>query len=86
MLLTGSLETLIAVRVKEDSELYGETVLEGTQVDQRIKSCLGLGVGYQRQLDRHMYLNIVPSFKFDLRSDRPFNSINLTAELLFGVY
>jgi len=86
LLLVGTLEPMFAVRVKENSDLYGETVLSGSQVKQRVKTNLGVGVGYQRQLDRYMYLNVFPSFHFDMRSDRPFTSIKLTAELIFGVY
>jgi len=43
-------------------------------------------VGYQRQLDKHMFLNFIPSYNIDLRGDRAFNSITLSAELIFGIY
>jgi hypothetical protein len=86
LLLTGTLELMYVVRLKESSGEYGELVVTGNEVENRTKTNLGLGVGYQRQLARYTYLNIVPSFNLDLRSNRPFSSINLTAELLFGVY
>ena len=86
LLITGSMATSIVVGLKQDSEEYGELKLKGTQVKGRTKTNLGIGVGYQRQLDQHMYLNIVPSFNVDLRSVRAFNSITLTAELIFGIY
>jgi hypothetical protein len=60
--------------------------LKGTEVKSRTRTNLGVGVGYQRQLDKHTYLNIYPSFNIDVRAQRPFNTINLTAEFLFGVY
>ncbi|MFO7933584.1 MAG: hypothetical protein R6U78_05830 [Bacteroidales bacterium] len=86
LLITGTLEMMFVVHLKENSAEYGELVLTGNDVGNRTKTCLGLGVGYQRQLAQHTYLNIVPSFNLDLRSARPFNTINLTAELIFGVY
>lgn len=86
LLITASLETMIVVHLKENSDEFGEIVRKGTEVKGRTKSGLGIGVGYQRQLDNHLYLNIYPSYSVDLRSPRAFNSINLTAELIFGVY
>jgi hypothetical protein len=61
-------------------------ILGSGDVKSWTKTNVGVGVGYQRQLDRHLYLNIVPSFHVDIRAERPFNSIRLTAELLFGIY
>lgn len=86
LLITGSLQTLFTTHLEIANEEYGEAVLKGNDVKSRTRTNLGIGVGYQRQLDRHTYLNIYPSFNMDLRALRPFNSITLTAELLFGVY
>jgi hypothetical protein len=86
MIVVGSLTTMFAMAIKESSEEFGEVSFKGNEIKSRMKTNIGLGVGYQRQLDRHTYLNIYPSFNMDLRADRSFNSINLTAELLFGVY
>lgn len=86
ILLTGSLTTKFVVSMKEHSEEYGEIVLKGSDLNTRIKSNVGFGVGYQRQLDKHMFLNIVPSFNLDLRGHVAFNSITLTTELIFGIY
>ena len=86
LLITGSLKTMFIVHLKENSEEYGELVLKGSDIKTRAKTNVGIGVGYQRQLDQHMFLNIVPSFNVDIRSIRAFNSITLTAELIFGVY
>jgi hypothetical protein len=86
LLITGTLETAFLVHLKENSEEYGDRVWKGNDVKSRVRTNLGIGAGYQRQLDRHVYLNIYPSFNFDMRADRPFNSITLTAELLYGVY
>lgn len=86
LLITGSLKTMFVVHLKENSEEYGELVLTGSDIQTRVKTNVGIGVGYQRQLDQHMFLNIVPSFNVDMRSPRAFNSITLTAELIFGVY
>lgn len=86
LLITGTMQTNIVVSLKEDTEEYGELVLKGNQIKARTKTKLGVGVGYQRQLDEHLFLNIVPSFNVDLRSVRAFNSITLTAELIFGIY
>jgi len=85
-LIIGSLETMYTLAIKEKSEEFGELSLDGSQINSRIKTGLGLGVGYQRQLDKHTYLNIYPSFNFDIRAERAFTSITLTAEVLFGIY
>ena len=86
LLIAGTLEAMIPINLKETSEEYGELVLKGENMNARTKTNLGIGVGYQRQLDKHLFLNIVPSFNIDLRSDRAYNSLTLTAELIFGVY
>ena len=86
ILLSGSLTTLFVLSLKENSEEYGEIILKGTDLKTRIKTNVGIGVGYQRQLDKHKFLNIIPSYNIDLRGDRAFNSITLTAELIFGIY
>ena len=86
ILLSGSLTTLFVLSLKENSEEYGELVLKGIDLKTRVKTNVGLGVGYQRQLDKHKFLNIIPSYNIDLRGDRAFNSITLTAELIFGIY
>jgi hypothetical protein len=86
LLIVGKLETILVVHLKENSDEFGEVVRHGTEVKSRIKTGLGLGAGYQRQLDRNLYLNIYPSFNIDLRGYRAFNSVTLTAEILFGVY
>ena len=86
LLLTGSLTTMYVLNLKEDSEEYGEIVLKGTDLKTRIKTSVGIGAGYQRQLDKHIFLNIVPSYNIDLRGDRAFNSITLSLELIFGIY
>jgi hypothetical protein len=86
LLITGTLKAMIVAQLKESSEEFGDIVLKGDGVKNRVKTNVGLGVGYQRQLDKHTFLNIVPSFNVDLRGDRAFNSLTLTAELIFGVY
>jgi len=86
LLITGSLKTLFVTHLQENSEEYGELILDGNDIQNRIKSNVGIGIGYQRQLDQHTYLNIVPSFDVDIRSARAYNSITLTAELIFGIY
>lgn len=86
LLLTGSLTTIFVAALKEDTEEYGEFVLKGPDLKTKVKSNVGIGFGYQRQLDKHMFLNIIPSFNVDLRGDVAFNSITLTTELIFGIY
>jgi len=86
MLITGSLKPMIVAHLKARSEEYGDIVLKGGDIERRVKTNVGIGVGYQRQLEKHTYLNIFPSFNVDLRGDRAFNSITLTTELIFGVY
>lgn len=86
MLITGTLNTLIVTSLKASSEEYGEIVLSGESIDTRIKTNVGIGVGYQRQLDKHTFLNIIPSYNIDLRGYPAINSITLTAELIFGIY
>ena len=86
MLITGTLNTLVVAGMKLDSEEYGEHKLKGTDIKTRVKTSVGIGIGYQRQLDKNLYLNIVPSYNIDLRGDKAFNSIILTAEVIFGIY
>ena len=86
LLLTGSLTTMYVVSLKMDSEEYGELALKGNDLNPRVKSSIGFGVGYQRQLDKHRFLNIIPSYNMDLRGKVAYNSITLTVELIFGVY
>jgi len=86
LLITGTLNTLIVTRLKASSEEYGDIILSGESIETRIKTNLGIGVGYQRQLDKHTFLNIVPSYNIDVRGYPAFNSITLTAELIFGIY
>lgn len=86
LLLAVTSRTQIVVNLKEQAEGYDDVVLGWSEVNTRTKTSFGLGVGYQRQLDKHMFLNILPTYNMDLRSDRPFNSFILTAELIFGVY
>jgi len=86
ILLTGSLTPKYVINIKETSEEYGEIVLKGSNLKTRVKTMVGIGAGYQRQLDKHMFLNFVPSYNIDLRGDRAFNSITLTLELIFGIY
>lgn len=86
MLFTGSLEVTVVASLKESAEEYGEIVLKGKTLDKLTKANVGIGAGYQRQLDKYQFLNIYPSFNIDLRGDRAFNSIMLTAEFIFGIY
>ncbi|RLD89518.1 MAG: hypothetical protein DRJ29_16495 [Bacteroidetes bacterium] len=86
ILLSGTLNTIIVANLKLNSEEYGELVKKGTDVKTRLKSNVGIGVGYQRQLDKHKFLNIIPSYNIDLRGDPAFNSITLTVEFIFGIY
>lgn len=86
LLLAATLKTQFVVNLKEQAESYDDVVLGWSEVKTRTKASFGLGAGYQRQLDNHMFLNILPTYNMDLRADRAFNSIILTVELIFGVY
>ena len=86
LLIIGTLEPMFTFHEKAYNEEYGELVITGSDIESRLRTNIGIGVGWQRQLARYTYLNLYPSFSFDLRADRPFNSITLTAEILFGVY
>jgi hypothetical protein len=86
LLITGSFCMLYTAHLKESSEEFGDLVLKGGDLKERVKSNVGIGIGFQRQLDRDIYLNIIPSFNVDIRSPRAYRSITLTAELIFGVY
>ena len=86
LLISGSLNTLVVAGMKLDSEEYGEYKLKGTDVKTRVKTSVGIGVGYQRQLDKNLYLNIIPTYNIDLRGDKAFTTLMLSAEVLFGVY
>ena len=77
---------MFVINLKEYSEEYGELVLKRGDLDNKLKTNVGIGVGYQRQLDKHKYLNIVPSYNLDLRGSPAFSSINLTVEYIFGIY
>jgi len=86
LLIAGTLKPIFVAGLKESSEEYGEIVLKGTEMDTRIKTNVGIGLGYQRQLDKQMFLNIVPSYNIDLRGYKSFNSLTLSIELIFGIY
>jgi hypothetical protein len=86
ILLAGTLGIMYVAHLKESTEEYGELVYTGKGVSSRIKTNIGAGIGYQRQLDRNIYLNIIPSFNVDIRAPRAYQSITLTAELIFGIY
>ena len=86
LLLAGTLETIVVASLKADSEEYGELVLPAGGARTLIKTNVGLGIGYQRQFDKHSYLNIIASYNVDVRGTPAFNCITLTAELIFGVY
>lgn len=85
-LITASLQTWMICRVNGSNDEYGEITYKWGEIQSRTKTNVGIGAGYQRQLDRHLFLNIYPSYNMDIRARRPFNSITLTAELIFGVY
>ena len=86
LLITGSFALMAVAHLKESTAEFGEIVLKGPDIKSRTKTNVGLGIGFQRQLDRQTYLNIVPSFQTDLRSPRAYYSLTLTAELIFGIY
>jgi len=86
LLITGSFEMILALHLKQNTEEFGELILKGSDINSRMKTNVGLGVGYQRQLANHMFLNIIPSYNVDIRAARPYNSFKLTVELLFGIY
>jgi hypothetical protein len=86
ILLLGSLEVSYIPSIKESSEEYGDLVLKGKAIEKPIKTSVGIGAGYQRQLDKHQFLNIYPSFNIDLRGDQAYNTLTLTAEFIFGIY
>ena len=86
MLLTGTLEMMVVASLKADSEEYGELEVAGGDARTWTKTSVGIGAGYQRQLDEHMFLNIIPSYNVDIRATPAYNTIKLTVELIFGVY
>jgi len=86
MLLTGTLELIVLASLKANTEEYGEIILEGGEARNWTKTNVGLGVGYQRQLDSHTFLNLVASYNLDIRAAPAFNSFTLTAEIIFGIY
>ncbi len=86
LLLTGTLETMVVASLKADSDEYGELVLPASGARTVVKSNIGLGIGYQRQIDKHTFLNLVASYNMDFRGTPSYNCITLTVELIFGVY
>ncbi|MBN2698370.1 MAG: hypothetical protein JXR52_06055 [Bacteroidales bacterium] len=86
LLLTGTLEMSLALKAVLNAGDYESLVLTGNDIDKPLRTNLGVGAGYQLQINRETYFNIIPSFHLDLRSDRPFNVFKLTVEMMFGVY
>jgi len=86
LLLAGTLEVAYTTFVSQQNDLLGEIKLKGKHIQNPLKTSVGFGVGYQRQLDRNIFINAVPSFNVELRAPRPFNTIKLTVEVMFGVY
>lgn len=86
LLLTASVEAVLAGSTKESATEDGQYLEYTSGFSLSPKANVGVGIGYQRQLDRYTYLNIVPSFNVDIRAPKTFTSITLTAELVFGIY
>ena len=86
LLLTGTLEMMAVATLKANSEEYGELQVSRGAYRSLAKTNVGIGVGYQRQLQEYTYLNIVASYNMDIRASPAFNSFTLTVELIFGVY
>ncbi len=86
ILVSASFSLNYVARLKQSTEEFGKLVKTGGNIDMPVKTSIGVGAGIQRQLDRHTYLNIIPSFSVDIRSPRAYQSITLTAELIFGIY
>jgi hypothetical protein len=86
LLLTGTLEPMVVASLKANSDEYGELVLPASGSRTLVKSNVGIGVGYQRQIDKHKFLNLVAAYSMDLRGTPSYNAITLTAEFIFGVY
>jgi len=85
-ILVGSLEMAFALIGRLSNADFGTIQLKGDDFNNRLRTTVGFGAGYQVQLDQNIYLNAFPSYHVDLRSDRPFNSIRLTVEIMFGIY
>lgn len=86
LLLTASLEPIVVASLKANTDEFGEMVLEGGNQRNWMKSNVGLGIGYQRQIDRNIYFNLIASYHLDIRANPAFNCFTLTAEFLFGAY
>ncbi|MEZ5071136.1 MAG: hypothetical protein R2751_09230 [Bacteroidales bacterium] len=86
LLVTGTMEMMAVAKLQEHTEEYGDVVLKGGDAKTWTKTNIGIGAGYQRMLQKHMYLNAYPSFQVDIRGARAYNSILFTVELIFGVY
>ncbi|HDR68105.1 MAG TPA: hypothetical protein ENN61_03545 [Bacteroidaceae bacterium] len=86
MLLTGTLEMSYALAGIMKSDGFDKVILTGRDFDKRLRTAVGIGVGYQWQIDRDLFFNLIPSYNVDLRSERPFNTFKLTVEMMFGIY
>ena len=86
LLLAGTMEIAYTTFVSQQNDLLGEIKLKGKHIQNPLKTSVGFGVGYQRQIERNIFINAVPSFNVELRAPRPFNTIKLTVEVMFGVY
>ena len=86
LLLAGILEIGYTTHIPQQNDLLGEIKLTGSHIKNPLKTSVGVGIGYQRQLDRNIFINAVPSFNIELRAPKPFNTIKLTVEVMFGVY
>lgn len=85
-ILVGTLEMAYAITGKLSNPEIGTLQLKGDDIKNRLRTAIGIGAGYQVQLDKNIYLNAFPSYNIDMRADRPFNSIRLTVEVMFGIY
>ena len=86
LLLSGTLEPMVVASLKADSEEYGELVLPASGARTVVKSNVAFGLGYQRQIDKYKFLNLVAAYTMDVRGTPSYNSITLTVEFIFGVY
>ncbi len=86
LLVAGTVEMMSVLKLNQQSEEFGEINLNASEAKTWTKTNLGFGVGYQRKLQKHSYLNLVPSFNLDVRGYRAYTGFMLSVEYILGVY
>ncbi len=86
VLVMGGMNVMYSIREKYMHDTYGSVVFSGEDIENEVKIGFTLGAGYQRELSNIMFLNVFPTFNMEIKANKPFTSIGLTVELIYGIY